>query len=197
MIKRFTGGLPPLPITAPAYPSLLKFTGPCPFSLPPEPRPTNRDHTVAKTRILVAEDDRCSRSVICARLEDWGYEPVVTRDGAEAMNALRKSGAPSLAILDWAMPVMDGVEVCRRVREADRPVYIIMLSSRVNKGDIVEGLHAGADDYLTKPFDKHELHARILVGLRVMARQNALGNRLTELEMAVTEAGDSNLQMAI
>jgi len=113
------------------------------------------------------------------------------------MNALRKSGAPSLAILDWAMPVMDGVEVCRRVREADRPVYIIMLSSRVNKGDIVEGLHAGADDYLTKPFDKHELHARILVGLRVMARQNALGNRLSELEMAVTEAGDSNLQMAI
>jgi DNA-binding response OmpR family regulator len=197
MKNRISGSPPPLATAPSAYPNLLKFTGPCPFSLPPEPRQGTLDQTASKIRILVAEDDECSRNLICARLEDWGYETVVTKNGFEAMGELRKSEAPSLAILDWTMPGMDGAEICRRVRDVNRPVYLIMLSSRVTKGDIVEGLHAGADDYLTKPFDKNELHARILAGLRVMARQNALGTRLTELEAAAGKAGEPDLQMAI
>ena len=195
MKHRIPDGPSPLAKGAHAYPTVLKFTGPCPFSLPPEPRQSARDEMPATTRILVAEDDDCSRKLICARLEDWGYEAVVTRDGTQAMNVLRQDDPPSLAILDWTMPGMDGAEICRRVREVHRPVYLIMLSARVSKGDIVEGLRAGADDYLAKPFDQHELHARIAAGLRVMARQSALGTRLAELETAATEA--SELKMAI
>lgn len=137
---------------------------------------------VVKTRILVAEDDPVSRELICARLGKWGYEVVVTHDGAEAMTALRTKDAPSLAILDWMMPGMDGLEICRRVREASPSVYIILLTARGRKEDIVEGLNAGADDYLIKPFDKEELHARILTGLRVIGAQAALADRLTVLE---------------
>jgi DNA-binding response OmpR family regulator len=92
-----------------------------------------------------------------------------------------------LAILDWMMPGMDGLEVCRRVREVDRAVYIILLTALDSKENVVEGLRAGADDYLIKPFDKNELHARILVGLRVMALQTALAARVKELEGANTQ----------
>ena len=81
----------------------------------------------------------------------WSYEVVATQDGAEAMSALRKSDAPSLAILDWMMPGMDGLEICRRVREVNKAIYIILLTSRGKKENVVEALRAGADDYLTKP----------------------------------------------
>jgi len=97
---------------------------------------------------------------------------------------LRKKDAPSLAILDWMMPGMDGLEICRRVREVNRVLYIILLSARGSQSNLLEGLRAGADDYLVKPFDKDELHARILVGLRVMAMQTALIDRVRELEVS-------------
>jgi len=100
------------------------------------------------------------------------------------MMALRKKDAPVLAILDWMMPEMDGLEICRRIREVDRVLYIIMLSARGSKANLLEGLRAGADDYLVKPFDKDELHARILVGLRVMGLQAALMERVKVLEAA-------------
>jgi len=135
----------------------------------------------------VAEDDAVSRELICARLTKWGYEVVVTQNGTEAMTALRKKDAPSLAILDWMMPGMDGLEICRRIREVDRVLYIILLTARASKANVVEGLGAGADDYLIKPFDKEELHARILVGLRVMGLQAALAERVMELEWASSE----------
>jgi DNA-binding response OmpR family regulator len=96
--------------------------------------------------------------------------------------ALRKKDAPSLAILDWMMPGMDGLEICRRIREVDRVLYVILLTARGSMENLIEGLGAGADDYLTKPFDKNELHARILVGLRVVASQAALVERVKELE---------------
>ena len=127
---------------------------------------------------VVAEDDPVSRELISSRLVKWGYEVVATQNGTEAIMMLRKKDAPSLAILDWMMPGMDGPEICRRVREVDRSVYIIMLTARAHMEDLVEGLGAGADDYLAKPFDKDELHARILVGLRVMALQTALADRV-------------------
>jgi DNA-binding response OmpR family regulator len=100
------------------------------------------------------------------------------------MTALRTKDAPSLAILDWMMPGMDGLEICRRVREASPFVYIILLTARGRKEDIVEGLNAGADDYLIKPFDKDELRARILAGLRVIDARATLADRLTVLEEA-------------
>ena len=120
--------------------------------------------------ILVAEDDPVSRELICTRLARWGYDVIAAQDGSDAMSALREKNAPSLAILDWMMPGMDGLEICRRLREVNRGVYLILLSARASKADVVEGLMAGADDYLIKPFDKDELHARILVGLRSMSR---------------------------
>ncbi len=164
----------------------LKFTQPWPLSLPAEPR-AEAGPAAPKTRILVAEDDPISRELISARLGGWGYEVVVTQNGTEAMAALRRKDAPSLAILDWMMPGMDGLEICRRVREGDRVLYIILLTARSSKESVVEGLSAGADDYLIKPFDKDELHARILVGLRVMGLQAALAERVLELEWAGAE----------
>jgi DNA-binding response OmpR family regulator len=158
---------------------LLKFTLPSPLSLPPEPRPTQA--AAPKTRILVAEDDAISRELICTRLEKWGYEVVVTKNGTEAMAELRKPDAPAVAILDWMMPGMDGLEICRRVREVDRLIYIILLTARTGTENLVAGLGAGADDYLMKPFDKDELQARLLVGLRVMNLQRDLAARLQEL----------------
>jgi DNA-binding response OmpR family regulator len=138
------------------------------------------------TRILVAEDDVVSRELICTRLEKWGYEAIVTDNGMDAIMALRKKDAPALAILDWMMPGMDGLEICRRVREVDRSLYVILLSARGSKANLLEGLRAGADDYLVKPFDKDELHARILVGLRVMALQAGLAARVKQLEAGLS-----------
>jgi DNA-binding response OmpR family regulator len=160
----------------------LTFTQPWPLSLPPEPRPGAGKAATPKPRILVAEDDAVSRELICTRLEKWGYEVIVTEHGIEAIMALRKKDAPTLAILDWMMPGMDGLEICRRIREVDRVLYIILLTARGSKANLLEGLRAGADDYLVKPFDKDELHARILVGLRVMALQQALNARVKVLE---------------
>jgi len=172
----------------------LKFTLPSPFSLPVEPGPNAPQDAVPKTRILVAEDDAVSRELICTRLAKWGYEVVVTQNGAEAMSALRHTDAPRLAILDWMMPGMDGLEICRRVREVDRALYIILLTARGSKENLIEGLGAGADDYLIKPFDKDELHARILVGVRVMTLQATLAERVKELEWASAEIRTLRLQ---
>jgi phosphoserine phosphatase RsbU/P len=175
---------------------LLKFTLPYPITFPLEPRRPVVDDA-NKTRILVAEDDAVSRELICSLLEKWGYAVVVAENGTEAMSALRKKDAPSLAILDWSMPGMDGLEICRRVREADRVLYAILLTARNGKDHIIEGLSAGADDYLVKPFDKDELRARILVGLRTMDLQNALLNRLRELGEAAAEIRALKLQIPI
>ena len=180
--------------TAPSPPlsaELLTFTRPWPLSLPPEPRPNAGKDAAPKIRILVAEDDAVSRELICTRLANWGYEVIATLDGTEAIMALRKKDAPSMAILDWMMPGMDGIEICRRIREVDRMLYVILLTARGSKENLLEGLGAGADDYLVKPFDKDELRARILVGLRVMAMQAALAERVKELESGPRAARSS------
>ena len=160
-----------------------------PLSLPTQPSDSPGVASVSKTRILVAEDDPISRELICARLAKWGYDVIVAENGSDAMTALRAKDAPSLAILDWMMPGMDGLEICRRVREVNRMVYLVLLTARGSKENVVEGLRAGADDYLIKPFDKEELHARLLVGLRtiklhaeVAARADALATEVSELK---------------
>lgn len=151
----------------------------------------------SKTSILIAEDDPVSTELISTRLTKWGYDVVATKDGAEAMTILRGKDAPSLAILDWMMPGLDGLEICRRVRETKKTVYIILVTARGEKENVIEGLRAGADDYLIKPFDKDELRARILVGLRVMELQEALVRRVEELESAALEIRSLKLQLPL
>jgi DNA-binding response OmpR family regulator len=155
------------------------------------------EDAMSKARILVAEDDPVSRTLISSRLTKWGYDVVITNDGAEAMTVLRRSDAPSLAILDWSMPEVDGLEICRRVREAEKMVYIILLTAHGSKENIIEGLRAGADDYLVKPFHAEELQARILVGLRVMTLQETLVDRVKALQAASFEIESLRLQIPL
>jgi sigma-B regulation protein RsbU (phosphoserine phosphatase) len=140
-------------------------------------------------RVLIAEDDPVSRRVLVLTLEKWGYEPVPTSSGTEAWEALSSAGAPRLAILDWMMPGLDGVEVCRRLRRAERATatYVILLTARDNREDLIAGLEAGADDYVTKPFDRDELRARVQVGVRVLELQDALARRVDQLEDALSQ----------
>jgi two-component system, cell cycle response regulator len=119
-------------------------------------------------RVLVAEDDATSRKLLTRVLAQWGYEVTATSDGAEAWAVLQSENPPPLAILDWMMPEVDGVELCRRVRMCytESPLYIILLTGRDAKDDMVIGLDAGANDYLGKPFHREELRARVNVGRR-------------------------------
>jgi diguanylate cyclase (GGDEF)-like protein len=127
-------------------------------------------------RILIAEDDLVSRRVLEGFLGKWGYEVVAATDGEEAWQALQEEDAPQMAILDWMMPRLDGVGVCRRLRRrgAEPYVYTLLLTAKGQKQDVVEGIEAGADDYLTKPFDPGELQARLRAGRRILALQGAL-----------------------
>jgi DNA-binding response OmpR family regulator len=138
-------------------------------------------------KVLIAEDDPVSRRLLQAALVKWGYEVTTTNNGKEAWQALQTADAPSLLILDWLMPEVDGVEICREARKmpALKSSYIILLTSRGSKEDIVKGLEAGADDYVTKPFDHGELRARVQVGSRVVELQSALADRVEELEEAI------------
>jgi DNA-binding response OmpR family regulator len=138
-------------------------------------------------KILIAEDDPVSRMLLKTHLEIWGHEPVTTVDGTEAWAVLQAAEAPTLAVLDWMMPGLDGLEVCRRARDrpAAPPLYIILLTARANRPDTIEGLSAGADDYVTKPFDAAELRARVGVGVRVVELQTELAARIADLEEAL------------
>jgi two-component system cell cycle response regulator len=128
------------------------------------------------TRVLAAEDNPVFQSMLRSMLTKWGYDPLIARDGAEAWRALDAEDAPRLAILDWMMPGMDGVEICRRVRAAGREpyIYILLLTARTESQDLVEGMEAGADDYLTKPFVTHELRVRLRAGRRILDLQSEL-----------------------
>jgi len=138
-------------------------------------------------RILIADDDAVSRHMLEATLQKLGYVTVVAGNGAEAWTLLQDEDAPRLAILDWMMPGMDGPEVCRRARAAPRtpPPYIILLTTRDSRADVVAGLDAGADDYMAKPFDREELRARVGVGVRMVELQQSLADRLRDLEDAL------------
>ena len=127
-------------------------------------------------KILIAEDDSTSRSILTAVLKKWGFEPIVTEDGGAAWDVLQMPEAPGLILLDWNMPGLDGLEVCRRLRKLDsrNPPYVILLTARGEKGDIVRGLEAGANDYVSKPYDHEELQARIRVGQRMLELQSHL-----------------------
>jgi DNA-binding response OmpR family regulator len=122
-------------------------------------------------RILIADDERMTTMMLSRTLESWGFEVTVADDGASAWECINGDDPPALAIVDWMMPGLEGIELCRRIREAPppAPIYLILLTSRTSREDLVIGLEAGADDYLTKPFDPIELRARIHVGQRTLA----------------------------
>ena len=134
-------------------------------------------------KILIAEDDFTSRTMLQAVLSKLGYEVVATSDGETALAAMQAADAPQLAVLDWMMPGMGGLEVCRRVRtlETDQPPYLIILTTKREKEDIVAGLEAGADDYLAKPFDPAELRARVETGRRMVEIQARLAEKISDL----------------
>jgi two-component system cell cycle response regulator len=126
--------------------------------------------------ILLAEDSAVIQTVLRGMLKGWGYEVVLAADGRDAWTILQREGAPQLAIVDWMMPGMHGPELCRRLRATVREpyTYVLLLTSRADSADIVEGLDAGADDYLTKPFHAQELRARIRAGRRILDLQSQL-----------------------
>jgi len=139
-------------------------------------------------RILIAEDDPVSRRMLESLLLKWAYDVTVVTDGMEAFRLLDSTDAPRLAVLDWMMPGMEGVEICRRIRERkDRPyIYVILLTARSQKQDLLDGLELGADDYLTKPFDAQELRARLRVGGRILSLQDDLLAAQEELQFRAT-----------
>jgi phosphoserine phosphatase RsbU/P len=135
-------------------------------------------------RILIAEDDPVIRRLLEVTLLGWGYEVHLTCDGKIAYEALTGTSPPPLALLDWMLPEMDGLEICRRVRSTPggKAIYIILLTTRTRKEDLIAGLDSGADDYVTKPFDREELRARLRAGRRIVDLQLSLAARVAELE---------------
>ena len=139
-------------------------------------------------RVLVADDDRSSLAIVVAMLRKGGYDVEAVGDGTEAWRILQQENAPQLAVIDWMMPGMAGPEICRQVRSLNRgaPTYVILLTSRDASADIVAGLQAGADDYVTKPPNEEELLARVNVGARVVSLQVALADRVNRLQEALS-----------
>lgn len=127
-------------------------------------------------KVLIAEDDLTSRTILQSVLNKWGYETIATTDGNEAWTVLQQEDAPKLLILDWMMPGLDGPDLCRKLRaqEHENPLYIILLTSKDGRQDIVTGLETGADDYIIKPYDNEELRARVNVGKRILTLQAML-----------------------
>ncbi len=126
-------------------------------------------------RILIADDESHSGNLLAALVQPWGYEPVVVHDGLAALAALNAPDAPRLALLDWKMPGPDGIEVCREVRKADQPYsYLILVTGLGGRQQMLEGLEAGADEFLTKPVEPAELKARLWAGRRIIAMQEQL-----------------------
>ncbi len=138
-------------------------------------------------KVLVAEDDLVARRTLEAMLSRWGYEVTLAADGVAAWQILRQPDRPLLAVLDWMLPVMDGLEVVRKVRTLPHQdaLYIIMFTAKGGKENVIAGLNAGADDCLIKPFEREELRARLRVGQRILKLQSSLAQRVRELGEAL------------
>jgi two-component system cell cycle response regulator len=141
-----------------------------------------------KPPILIAEDDLTSRIILAGILRKWGYDPIAVNDGQAAWEVLQRSDAPGLVILDWMMPKMDGLQVIQHVRArvSEQPPYIILLTSKDEKNDILSGLESGANDYIKKPFEHEELLARIRVGQRTLELQTSLYEAKRSMEHLAT-----------
>jgi sigma-B regulation protein RsbU (phosphoserine phosphatase) len=139
-------------------------------------------------RVLMADDDAALRHGLSVQLRRWGYDPIVCANGAEARLALQGPNPPLLAMLDRTMPQADGMTLCAEIREdpALRSIYVILLTAHDTSNDIVDGLDAGADEYITKPFDWGVLRARLKTGARIASLQRDLAVRVSELQQALT-----------
>src|ERR1700737_5088987 len=143
-------------------------------------------------KILVAEDDPVARKISPGPLERLGWDVVTAKDGNAAwqvFEAMKGSDAPELAVLDRMMPGLEGIDICRRLRATPgfERVYVILLTSRGDKEDLSDGLAAGANDYIAKPFAPRDLKARVRVGERMVSLQRSLAARVAELEAALGE----------
>lgn len=147
-------------------------------------------------RILLAEDHAVSRHLLERNLANWGFEVLSAEDGEAAMNIFLGENPPALAILDWAMPKMDGLEVCRQVRALlHQPyTYLILLTAKNHRDEVAAAFEAGVDDYLIKPFDPDELRARLKVARRVVALERKLA--LQEEDLRAAQAELANLRMS-
>jgi sigma-B regulation protein RsbU (phosphoserine phosphatase) len=137
--------------------------------------------------VLVADDDPVSQRLVVSALEKWGYEVVTVNNGTDAWRWLEGEHAPCMAVLDWMMPGMTGLEICERARQKveTASVYLILLTARGDRADLVRGLEAGANDFVIKPYDRDELRARVQVGMRVVELRASLAQRVKELEGAL------------
>ncbi len=140
-------------------------------------------------RVLLADDDPTIRFLLDNPIRNWGYELILAENGTAALDILNDSSPPPIALLDWVMPGADGIEVCRRIKSDDaRPfTYVILLTSKSEKKDVVAGLDAGADDYLTKPLNIEELRSRLAVAARMIAYDQRLNRYARELESLADE----------
>lgn len=140
-------------------------------------------------RVLIADDSSVSRHLLEATLRKWGYQVVAVEDGEKAWKVLQRDDRPDVVILDWVMPGLTGPEVCRLVRRQNtgKYTYLILLTSKSLKQELIEGMEAGADDYLTKPFDQHELQVRLRAGVRVVDLQTQLMEAREELREQATK----------
>jgi two-component system cell cycle response regulator len=148
-----------------------------------------------RLKVLAAEDNPVIQSMLRGMLTTWGYNAVIARNGIEAYQCLQSEDAPRLAILDWMMPGMDGVEICRRLRAAAREpyIYLLLLTARTEAADLVEGMESGADDYLTKPFNSQELRVRLRAGTRILELQEQLLHAREALRQQATHDGLTGL----
>lgn len=140
-------------------------------------------------KALLVEDSAVYRKLIATSLQEWGFELTVVNDGAEAWKVLQQPSVPSLALLDWILPEVDGMELCRRIRNrsaAEPYIYILVLTAKNQKQDLLQAMAAGADDYLVKPFDEAELKARLFAGRRILELQEQLISARECLRLAAT-----------
>jgi len=159
----------------------------------PKPLATEKDKSARSEQsagsILVAEDSAIYRRLIETHLNDWGFDFKCVRDGKEAWKVLSQKDSPRLALLDWVLPEIDGVELCRRLRsrpEHEPYTYTILLTAKNRKTEMLEAMNAGADDFLAKPIDPHELKARLLVGKRIVDLQQKLVSANTALQFVAS-----------
>jgi two-component system cell cycle response regulator len=147
-------------------------------------------------RVLLAEDSAVHRRLVGGLLDEWGFEAVVAKDGSEAWKLFQEAEAPQLVLLDWVLPHIDGIELCHRIRQTALHglyTYVILLSQKDRPEDLLEGMDAGADDYLMKPFEPAELRARLLAGKRILQVQQELIEARESLRMAATYDGLTKL----
>jgi DNA-binding response OmpR family regulator len=166
--------------------SLERVTG---QSLPP-PKAEQSKNQPPAFRILVADDDATTRRTLEAMLSKWGYAVTAVGGGQEAWQILQSDSAPQLAIIDWMMPDIEGIEICRMLREktSERYTYILLLTAKTEKVELVQGMEAGADDYISKPFDPEELKVRVAAGRRIIGLQEDLLGMRSRMRAALDSA---------